>query len=205
MTVYTPRTPGERRARFIEIVSECETSFAEAARMAGYSITGIDGSRLLGDPEIVGEILRRIQPKLVKFQALNSKAFAALDYILSPDNWRSVGTTNTGTPVYEVTARDRVSAALGWLKIVSEVDPDSLQEKARGADARESLRVLADRVVTENIPAVVGREAAVQVEGRVEVIDVDSEPVAPNAVPEPESDPPAVGPQPLDPTGTEPE
>lgn len=186
----------EKRARFVEVVSECKVSLLEAARIAGYSHQKEEVRRLLNDPQVVGEILRLVQPKLIKFQALNAKSFHALDYILSPDNWGSVGTTRTGVPVYEVTARDRVTAALGWLKIVSEVNPDSLQEKARGADARETLRELADRVVSENHPAVEGFEAPAQLEGQVTVIDIDAEPVTPSAVPEPET---------LDPTGTEPE
>lgn len=161
-----PRRPGRppqmtaKRQEFVRIATEDEgVGLARAARLAGFTDGARELDRLLSDPAICGMLLRKIQPRLARFERLMQRAWDALDYNLDPDNWEPVESGPNGRLVFPVTGADRVASAALVFRTLEQVDPDLLAMRARQADAKTALRDLAKHILTESTPAQEGLDA----------------------------------------------
>lgn len=180
-----PRQPkgppmSERKERFVDIVSRDKgVGLAKAATLAGFSTSPNEVERLLADPEVCARIIRKIQPRLARFERMTMRAWDALDYNLDPRNWELVD-VGKGKMAYPVTGADRVASAALVFKVLASIDPDLLALRARAADTRGALRDLVAGILSETTQIQEGIAApeGPPAEG-APVIDVDDLALAP--------------------------
>lgn len=186
-----PTEPARERRRlrgaFADVAAETEgVTFTKAAALAGLP-ERVSIESLLSDPAVCKRIIKKLQPRLARFERLTMRAWDALDFNLDPANWEPIY-SERGKPTFAVTGADRVASAALVFKVLAVVDPNILAMRAQQADAKAALRDLVRGILSESTRTQEGDSAPAGPPAEQPPALADDDLAAPPDAPEPGDD-----------------